>query len=110
MPMRQQAVSCEAAAEFDKIIEALAPFGKWAQELYAALWSETLRRIAEAKLSNPQFVANDRGRDLHTIYEFDENGLKGFYSCTPNKFVLISAEPSNKFFDFIWLKSQANVA
>ena len=42
--------------------------------------------------------------------EFDENGLKGFYSCTPNQFVLVSAEPSEQFFDFILGAKQANVA
>ena len=101
MPMRQPAVSDEAVNEFEQVIDALAPYGKWTQELYSALWLELLRRIAEAKLHNPLGVANDRPRDLHTIYEFDENGLKGFYSCTPNQFVLVSAEPSEQFFDFI---------
>lgn len=110
MPIRQSAVSNEAVAEFDDVIESLAPFGKWAQELYSALWLELLKRIAEAKLYNPQGVGNDRVRELHTIYEFEENGLQGFYSCTPSHFVLISAEPSEQFFDLIFGTKQANVA
>lgn len=110
MPIRKPAVSCEVAAKFDETIEALAPFGRYAQNLYSALWVEMLWRIANGKILNPRGIVRDHDRIQHTIYEFNENGLQGFYSCSASRCVLISAEPSEQFFEFVTVANQARIA
>lgn len=98
MFQRSPAVSPEASNQYKQIHRQLRTYGIKAQELYASLFFDLILKLSQGALTNPRGILADNVRDLHTIYEFDENGLLGCYSCTPLNVVLLSAEPNPEFF------------
>jgi hypothetical protein len=98
MLQRNSAISPDAAKQYKQIHRNLRIYGDHAQELYACLFYDILLKLSKGTLKNPRGVASDQERDMHTIYEFDENGLIGYYSCTPLRVVLLSAEPNPEFY------------
>ncbi len=98
MGNRKCAISFEAREQVALWIEQLSEFPNSVEERFSELLFELLRSIASGTLLSSQYVNIDVERELHSIYSFDENGLLGYYSCTPMHAVLLEVCPSPDFF------------
>jgi hypothetical protein len=98
MLQRSLSISPEADKQFNLIHRQLRTYGIQTQELYASLFFDLILKLSRGTLQNPRGISADTERNLHTIYEFDENGLLGHYSCTPLNVVLLDVEPNPEFF------------
>jgi hypothetical protein len=107
---RQGSITDEATSQILQSIDAVCAKNSSAGEVYSALIVELMRQLASGSLKNPKGIGSDPERPLHTVYEFDENGVMGFYSSSPANFVLLEVQPNPEFFAGINWSIKVNAA